>query len=255
MDNMRNIIEEIKTKLKDYQALRKRLDEPEKQERFSCLAYLDPPIPMKDIELFEAAAGVRLPEGLRLFLSEVGSGANEGWRGGIGPHYGIISVKLKGGVCTVKNDYSLVDIIAEPFPFTQEYNLPEREELYASWEIWHQEYDAVFPYFSLSPEGTVVYLKHSQEDIDAYLKEHGYGGQAEYYDRMPDTGIMPICGIGCGEYYFVVLTGLAAGEVWIDHRDNWGGYSPVLNEHEEHMDFASWYLQWLEGALKELSAV
>ncbi|MCL2774708.1 MAG: hypothetical protein FWD71_15375 [Oscillospiraceae bacterium] len=256
-NNIRYVIDEIKEKLPQYMELCEQyfsLNKLSDKHRSIYQQPLSPPIPIETIESFESAHKMRFPDGFRLFLSEVGSGAGDDWEdAGVGPDMGIVSVKIDNGKCNIL-EFDITEMLVQPFPFTEAYNLPQGEELYAQWEVWNEQFRKVFPPYKINADGKAEYITHDKTAIQAYCDEHGYDGISEYYERLPSTGIMPICGIGCGDYYFVIITGEAAGEVWIDCRNNWGGYEPVLDSSGNHIDFAEWYLQWLNEAINDMTA-
>jgi uncharacterized protein (TIGR02996 family) len=87
-------------------------------------------------------------------------------------------------------------------------------------------------------------------------------------------GALPICEIGCGGFYYLILSGPERGNVWIENPD--GEWSPTLLD-ESHfpsgpdveiaaileaalrsppalkLEFLDWYLKWLDEALWKVS--
>jgi uncharacterized protein (TIGR02996 family) len=87
-------------------------------------------------------------------------------------------------------------------------------------------------------------------------------------------GALPICEIGCGGYYHLILSGPERGTVWIQNPD--GDWSPALL-NESHLpdgadveagvileaairspkalklEFVDWYVKWLDEALWQVS--
>ena len=253
---VRAVIDEIKERLPQYMMVREQffslLHISKESQEEGWTRPLEPPIPIEAIEFFEHKTGIRFPDGLRMFLSEIGSGAGRSWDdAGVGPELGIVSVKIEDDACIVLGE-DISEPLSQPFPFTEAYNTADWEELHTRQKAWEAHYYEAFPPFRISQEGKTEFVAYDQAEIEAYCEKSEPQGRREYYDQLPFTGAMPICGIGCGDYYFVVVTGDAAGEVWVDYRDNWGGYEPVLDEDGSHIDFAKWYLQWLEEATTDM---
>jgi uncharacterized protein (TIGR02996 family) len=87
-------------------------------------------------------------------------------------------------------------------------------------------------------------------------------------------GALPICEIGCGGYYYLILAGPDRGKVWTQNPD--GDWSPTLLD-ESHLpggpdaqidtlleaairspqalklEFVDWYLKWLDESLWDIS--
>lgn len=93
-------------------------------------------------------------------------------------------------------------------------------------------------------------IQPSQEAFEKFEKKYGKNPMQTYYEELPDVGTLPICGIGCGSYYILIVTGECAGEIWIDDRDNFGGFSPYLNPEGKREKFEEWYLSWLNEELE-----
>ncbi len=62
-------------------------------------------------------------------------------------------------------------------------------------------------------------------------------------DSHPFDGCLYLSDIGCGYGYLLVVTGQAAGQVWVDYTAGDGQVSPVAD------DFNGWYARWLDEAL------
>ncbi len=56
----------------------------------------------------------------------------------------------------------------------------------------------------------------------------------------PFDGCLYLADIGCGYYYFLVVTGTAAGQVWVDYTAGDGEVSKAAD------NFNDWYQNWLE---------
>lgn len=62
---------------------------------------------------------------------------------------------------------------------------------------------------------------------------------------------MRLCHYGCATYYFIVVTGIESGNIWIDDRANDCGLYPALSKvTNERMLFSEWYNEWLHQALR-----
>ncbi len=62
-------------------------------------------------------------------------------------------------------------------------------------------------------------------------------------DSHPFDGCLYLAELGCGYGYLLVVTGEAAGQVWVDYTAGDGQVSKVAD------DFAEWYQAWLEESL------
>jgi len=58
-------------------------------------------------------------------------------------------------------------------------------------------------------------------------------------DASP-PGALEICELTCGSYYFLIISGPYAGEVWLQSDDGWTATGRT---------FLAWYLEWLDTAL------
>ena len=61
---------------------------------------------------------------------------------------------------------------------------------------------------------------------------------------QPRPGSITISEEGCYVRHFIVVTGAARGQMWIDHTTADGGYWPL------DVDFLTWYERWLEDTLR-----
>jgi len=59
----------------------------------------------------------------------------------------------------------------------------------------------------------------------------------------PFDGCLYLSDLGCGYSYLLIVTGEAAGQVWVDYTAGDGQVSKVAD------DFAAWYAQWLDDSL------
>jgi SMI1 / KNR4 family (SUKH-1) len=63
-----------------------------------------------------------------------------------------------------------------------------------------------------------------------------------YWTNMRQ-GALVLSDEGCGMEHFLILTGSARGEMWVDNRANDGGMASLK------CDFLTWYERWLDGVL------
>lgn len=240
--------EKIKSNLKLYNELAKtfilRHSLSEEQSDF-LFKSLNPPIDSKIIDEFEKSNNIQFPIEYKLFLTEIGNGTGNTWESaGMGPDMGILKVLFKNNECFIFNDTEID--LKNPFQFTEEYNLENCEDLAEKFTNWLDNYTKEF-------RNEVFQLREpTLEEFEGFITKNGENPRKEYYEKFELNGVLPICGIGCGEYYFIVITGKSKGEIWIDYRDNWGGISPVLDKKGNRQRFDSWYHEWLEEEIGEL---
>jgi hypothetical protein len=67
-------------------------------------------------------------------------------------------------------------------------------------------------------------------------------------DAHPLDGCLRLNDLGCGFCHFLVVTGRAAGQVWIDNSDSGGDVAPIAR------DFDGYYTEWLDEATLENAA-
>ncbi len=125
--------------------------------------------------------------------------------------------------------------------------------------------------------------------LDSLLGEGNNPGWIESLTRpfpVPDTveemrsiedpvpGALPICEIGCGSCYYLILAGPETGHIWIQNTN--GDWSPALFDESRFpsgpdvtidaillaanrsplgskLEFVDWYLKWLDKALWEVT--
>jgi len=106
--------------------------------------FLNPPFKLQDIEACEEKHQFRFPKGFRDFITQIGNGAGEGWEGGMGPALGLISLSIsKEGIC-IFEEYP--QDLTNPFQYTDEYDLPNSQELWEANSNWFAEYHTIFGY-------------------------------------------------------------------------------------------------------------
>ena len=62
-------------------------------------------------------------------------------------------------------------------------------------------------------------------------------------DGLPRPGSLTVCDEGCYHRHFIVVTGPARGQMWIDSTTSDGGFIPL------RVGFLDWYERWLDDAL------
>lgn len=175
------------------------------------------PCSESELARFEARYGIALPKDYRGFLLEVGNG-------GAGPYYGVFKLgemdagheegPWKEGV--------LVGRLRDPWPHRAEWNLSS------------EELDV--------PDG----LAGDEMDADYEARDK------RYWDEALVAGAFPICHQGCASRDWLVVSGPEAGQVWHDARVDDGGLRPYERTDGRRLTFLDWYLDWLDGALREL---
>jgi len=178
---------------------------------------LNPPLPEADVLAFEQQHTIRLPTEYRRFLIEVGNG-------GAGPYYGVLPLGLMDGVRSDLEPWGdFVGTLAEPFTFREAWNdltgRPEEDER----DVNEDEYERRFNAFD-----------------------------ERYCSASLMNGAFPICHIGCALRIWLVVSGAEAGNVWHDHRADYDGIAPILTHAGDHATFGTWYMQWLDEALRTI---
>lgn len=77
--------------------------------------------------------------------------------------------------------------------------------------------------------------------------------EEEYFSSEHSTGLLSICGSGCGFSENLVITGQEYGNVWTDGRCSDAGIFPSELGNKERLNFLDWYELWLDKSLKELN--
>lgn len=183
---------------------------------------LNAPISPAELAEFEAQHSIVLPEHYRTFVSEFSNG-------GAGPHYGLFPLGFfdaSGGPLErwTEGD-GFAGILAEPFPHSESWNLPEsRLEPPASFE--------------------------NDEEEEAWIRElDGEVWRPELVD-----GAFPICHQGCAIRNLLIVTGPERGNVWVDDRPNDGGIFPGRGNSTAGTPFFEWYSTWLDDSIAALRA-
>ena len=242
------MIEKIKSSLKCYNELVEKIVEQKKlssEQKEIIFKSLEPPIDEKIIDEFEKNNNIEFPIEYKLFLTKIGNGTGKTWDdAGIGPDCGILKITFENNQCFIMGDIEIN--LQIPFQYIKEYNLDNWEELADKFSNWEENYEDEFK------NELSQFREPTDEEYEKFIEINGENPQNEYYKKLETNGILPICGTGCGEYYFIVITGKSKGEIWIDYRDNWGGISPVLDAEGNRQKFDTWYYDWLIKEIEQL---
>jgi hypothetical protein len=178
----------------------------------------NPPLAEREVIAFERRYGIRLPEDYRSFLIDVGNG-------GAGPHYGVFRLGELDGLDDDEPwcEGEFVGLLREPWPHRGPWNLLEGE-LHVPVGLRPDELEAAF----------------NARDL-------------KYWNEALVAGAIPICHHGCALRDWLVVTGPEAGQVWHDSRADGRGLRPCEGADGRRQTFMDWYLDWLNGALRELN--
>jgi hypothetical protein len=172
-----------------------------------------------DVLAFERGHNVRLPTEYRHFLTAVGNG-------GAGPYYGIFPLGKMDGLGGSIESWTegFIGVLAEPFLFTDDWNdlqeMPSDELRQAD----EQEYERRLDQF-----------------------------ESRYWGSSLMNGAIPICHEGCALRVWLVVTGPQAGHLWHDGRSDYSGLKPLRLADGSRATFSTWYGEWLEDALRQVS--
>jgi hypothetical protein len=175
---------------------------------------LAPPLDEHALAAREAALGARLPDGYRAFLARVGIA-------GPGPDYGLAGPDawaMPTGMPQVVSRVTTKDgatFSAGTGPRAPQLRAPE-----------------VARPFPLAGEWCPI--------DKGILVPPPIGPDAHLYD-----GTIQLGEIGCGYFYFLVVTGPSAGTVWVDYTAGDGSIAPLAA-------FLDWYEAWLDGCVTNL---
>ncbi|RAI97889.1 SMI1/KNR4 family protein SUKH-1 [Chitinophaga skermanii] len=134
--------------------------------------------------------------------------------GGAGPGYGIFPIEKWNLDLATYNGF-----LAKPFPHKKAWNMEQAFDL---------------------------------EDENFFESAAYQHWETSYYDDEQLTGSMRICHNGYGVYTLLVVSGVEAGNVWIDDRAGENGIYPLQTPSEERVGFNSWYSKWLNESLDSL---
>lgn len=177
---------------------------------------LNPVLSVQEIQLFENAHKVKLPEEYVAFLTKVGNG-------GAGPFYGLEPFE---NALFDDLDYKRTDSLlnpAKPFLHTT---------------YWNSEF---------KPTGDM------SENEEAYSQQLAQF-EERYFDKELVNGMIAICNYGCGVRINLVVNGREYGNIWTDDRANDGGIYPsgeTGSSNSERLTFFNWYELWADNCLKQ----
>jgi len=168
---------------------------------------------------FEERRGIRLPEGYRDFVLNVGDG-------GAGPEYGVFKLGRMDGLMgeeTVWKEGEFVGRLSLCWPHREAWNLPK-------------EMLQLPPFHDLSVDAEEAFY----DDVDR-----------KYWDAALVSGAFPICHHGCALRDWLIVTGPEAGQVWHDARVDHNGLRPYESVDGRRLTFEEWYLDWLKATLRK----
>jgi SMI1 / KNR4 family (SUKH-1) len=146
-----------------------------------------PPLTEPQVRAFEQTHGVRLPEGYRTFVRDIGDG-------GAGPYYRILP--LLGTRGRDREDAEKLLLLAEVFPHEQAWN-------------------RAGPRQPGPAESEEAFFGRVQ------------GFEEEYFAPKHTAGSIAICQFGCGDWIRLVITGPQRGTLWQDGRSGDYGVWPL----------------------------
>jgi len=129
--------------------------------------------------------------------------------GGAGPAYGMYS--LEEALTNPWRGPVPDDFLSTPFPHADAYNPYQHSEVESFWQ-----------------------RVESGEVSET---------EAERRDLYQTAGTLVLCYEGCGYLHFLVVTGPARGQMWLDGRCSDQGFFPL------GVGFLDWYERWLDSTL------
>ncbi|MEM8672001.1 MAG: SMI1/KNR4 family protein [Planctomycetota bacterium] len=175
---------------------------------------LNSPLSPSEVARFEFEHKIKLPEGYRRFLTEVGNG-------GAGPFYGVFKLGEMDDSFTHrrwKQNDGFIGELSEPFPHTERWN-------------------------DLPPC-----------PVDGQNEDATEAFDDTYWSSENVHGAIPICHQGCAYRNWLIVTGPEAGNVWEDLRVDHEGLKPVELSNGRRAGFLEWYDAWLCEALAKLES-
>ena len=173
---------------------------------------LDAPIEIKEVETFEKKYNISLPDGYKVFLTQIGNGGYEYksqvGNSGAGPYYGIFKLGHKNHFC-----------MGYPSNPTLEYLTKE-------------------PFFN---------SKTTKEDWDKISENMSEDITDDEYDKEFEkayAGILTIGACGCAGYMGIMLSGENTGG--IVHIYDEIEYCP---QFAQETNFLDWYENWLDSII------
>ena len=76
--------------------------------------------------------------------------------------------------------------------------------------------------------------------------------EQDYYNEKHVFGSIRVCHYGCAIYYFLVVSGVEKGNIWVDDRANDQGIYPLSTENNNRYNFTEWFNEWLNQSLIKL---
>ena len=135
--------------------------------------------------------------------------------GGIGPAYGLYRLEDWNLELDIENN----NFLMKKFPYQEKWN----------------------SYFDIN------------EEIEDYTESEEFQNwELEYYSEKHIYGSIRICHYGCAIYYFLVVSGIEKGNIWVDDRANDAGIYPLSSENKTRYNFTEWYNKWLDESLRKL---
>ena len=134
--------------------------------------------------------------------------------GGAGPFYGLFP--LDG---SDPEDITNLEKTRKPFRWAEPFNPVEWENPRAEGDVW------------------------LDEDVNE-------GEKPDVFLIVP--GALYICHYGCALRFFLIISGLGLGEVWMDRQADNEGLLPECGEDGHRLTFLQWYERWLDDGISKL---
>ncbi|WP_052483628.1 SMI1/KNR4 family protein [Flavobacterium sp. MEB061] len=135
--------------------------------------------------------------------------------GGVGPALGLYKLKDWNLELEIEND----NFLKTKFPYT---------------EKWNSDFNG------------------NTEDEKFMDSEEFECWEQDYYNEKHVFGSIRVCHYGCAIYFFLVVSGVEKGNVWVDDRANDQGIYPLSTENNNRYNFTEWYNEWLDQSLIKL---
>ena len=100
---------------------------------------------------------------------------------------------------------------------------------------------------NLKEDFTLTGFWNGSEDITHPANE-GIEPDLAYYSDTVMQGALPIATQGCALDYWMVVTGVSKGEIWLDSRADGLGVASVTDQSGNPLTFGPWYQAWLDEA-------
>ena len=175
----------------------------------------NPCVPETDLLAFEQSHGIRLPDGYRAFLTQVGNGGQWPWLR-VQPFEGIGPLPWRQWDFGVGN-------LAKPFPHSQPWNDPSGEPAHPDDPDLEEEYERLHLIWS-----------------------------EQYFALSLVDGTIPLHDHGCGRRSWLVVNGPLAGTLWFDARVDPRGLYPLTDHDGRWLRFLEWVLLRVDAARRNL---